>query len=329
MSSSTSSSEPRPTRIIDLKLLALLVLLLVVVEIGVRSQLVPRSKDLNRFRKYPDIAAALVREDAYRVAFIGNSATDHGVMVDQMTEELTARLGRPAAAQKFVADASKINTWHYMVKKLFWDAGASPDLLVVTFYERNLQDGNPMEVGRVAQYFTSPSDWPTIMTEDLTTIDQRTDFLLSSGWATYAFRNRIKDRALGAIVPDYKAFVTHNNEVARHHFGVGMGAVTEPAAPIGAGPATYAALDRFLALARSKGTKLCFIAYPTPPDGPGYVVADELRAKIEAAGQRFVDLHVTPELGPEDYEDDVHVTPEGAVVYTRMVADAVTGPCTR
>ncbi len=326
MSSSTSSSR---TRIIDPKLLALLVLLLVVVEMAVRTQLVPRSKDLNRFRHYPDMAAALVGEDAYRVAFIGNSATDHGVIVDPMSEELTRLLGKPAAAQKFVADASKINTWHFMVKKLFWDAGGAPDLLVVTFYERNLQDGNPMEVGRVAQYFTSPGDWPTILSEDLTTIDQRTDFMLSSGWASYAFRNRIKDRALSSIVPDYKDFTTHNNEVARHHYGVGMGASTKPAAPVGGEPATYRALTRFLELANAHGTKICFIAYPTPPDGPGYVVADELRARIEAAGQRFVDLSHTPELGPEDYEDDVHVTPDGAVIYTRLVAAAVTGPCVR
>lgn len=325
MSSSTSSS-----RIIDLKLLALLVLLLVVVELGVRTQLVPRSKDLNRFRKYPKVASALLHEPGYKVALIGNSATDHGIIVDQLTKDLTAELGAPAATQKFVADASKINTWHFMVKHLFWDEDAVPDLIVVTFYERNLQDGNPMEVGRVAQYFTSPSDWPTILTEDLTTIDQRLDFLFSTEWATYAFRNRIKDRALSSIVPDYKGFTSHNNEVARHHYGVGMGATSDAgpsAVPVGAGPATYKTLDRFLAMAKSHGTKVCFLAYPTPPDGPGYVVADALVEHIHAAGQVFVDLSHQPTLLASHYEDDVHVTPEGAVIYTSLVAKAIAGPC--
>ncbi len=322
MSSSTSSS-----RIIDWKLAVLLVLLLVVVELAVRTLLVPRSKDLRRFRTYPEVAAELVAEPGFQVAMIGNSATDHGIVVDQLTTDLTRELGTPAAARKLVADASKINTWHYMVKHLFWDANRAPDLIVVTFYERNLQDGNPMEIGRVAQHFTSYGDWPTVLTEDLTTIDERTSFLLSTEWATYAFRNRIKDRALSTIIPHYQDFTTHNNEVARHHYGVGMGAAPAPAVTVGAEPATYRALDRFLAMANARGTKLCFLAYPTPPDGPGYVVAPELTAKITAAGHRLVDLSRSPTLLPSHYEDDVHVTPDGAVIYTSLVARAIATQC--
>ncbi len=314
MSSSTSSSEGgRPLSRPALLFVAGALLLVAIMEVFTRRALVPRSKDLRRFRGYAERATELVQTPAYRIALVGNSATDRGVDSEALSRELGEATGRPVRAEKFVADASRINTWHFLMKSFFWDRNVEPDLVVVTYYEAELEDGNPIEIGRVAQYMTSLSDVPDVFSLDLPETDQRVEFLLSSVWATYAFRSRVRERTWEVVMPGYPEFVQQVNDTNRDHARRENRARNRK-------PITLRALDRFLALAKEHGTHLVFVAYPTAPTEKPYEPQPEEVAKIRAAGAELLDLRATPGLNAASYADDVHLTPEAAQVYTRYLA---------
>ena len=228
MRSSTSSSEAvvaAPAvravrvRLLDRRVWVGLALIFIALEIFTRSWLFSVSKDFRRFRSYPARAQALVAAPgAMRVAMIGNSATDRGVDGRVVESELGASTpGRPTRADLFVADQSRIDTWRFVFERYFAAPALHPDLVVVTFYENDLEDGNPVEIGRLAQFFTGIGDWPEVMTVNLHSLDDRVIFAASSVWATFAASDRIRERLLGALVPDFREHSERVNMVIYEH----------------------------------------------------------------------------------------------------------------
>jgi hypothetical protein len=286
---------------------------LVLLEIVSRVVLVDASRDLRRFRSYPQMARDLGRSPALRVALVGNSATDRGVDAGLLAARLTGSLGQPLQAGTFVADASRINDWYHILDHYFWRPGVPADLFVVTFYENDIEDGNAIEIGRMARFFTGPADWPSVFEVDLPAIGDRLEFLLASGWASFALRSRIRERALGLAVPRYQPFAVALNEANANHL--------RRRTTGRAGPAGYRALDRLLAAARAHASRLVFVAYPTPV---GYDIPGESARRIAGAGMTLIDLRgLAADLGPRRYADDVHLTPEGAALYSGRLADAL------
>lgn len=312
--SSTSSSEQRRRRP-----LALIVLLVTLAgtEFLARTVLVSASKDLRRFAAYPDRAATLVERPEPQLAFIGNSATDEGLDLP-LLEATMAAGGRAVRADEFVADASRINTWHFLLKHTFFDRGLAATAAVITFYEDDLLDGNRVEVGRLAQFFTSLEDWPSVFALDLPDLETRADFVLSSASAAVAVRGRVKERMLSVLVPDYKGFSRTVNAL-----NLRMQNEAAPAAS-SAAPAGTRALERLLAMARAHGARLVFVAYPLPSafTAPPYALDARMTALIEAAGHPLIDARNPRDfdLRPEHYVDDVHLGSEGALRFTRGLA---------
>jgi hypothetical protein len=294
---------------------------LVVLEIFSRTTLVRASKDLSRFERYPAEAKALEQVQARRIALIGNSATDRGVDLPTFDDVMTTYSRRPTDARKFVADASRINDWTFILERYFWRPGVSVDLAVVTFYENELEDGNRIEIGRLAQFFTTTRDWPTLFSIDLPTVGDKAEFLVASGWMTYAVSSRIRDRVL-TLVPAFRSFTQAVNGENLDHL-----ILHQPAPGSGPqAPRSYRALDRLLARAKEHGTRILFVAYPTAP-APGrapYVVPADTIARIQAAGMGYLDMRGrAPAIEPRHYDDDVHLNAEGAVLYARALAIAM------
>jgi hypothetical protein len=312
MSSSTSSSEPRPR--VAWKIGLCLLAVFVALEIVTRTLLVPRSRDLVRFAAYPERAEALVDQPGLRLAFLGNSATQRGLAPAQFVADLPDSVRRPVNVELFLADGSEINTWHYIAKEAFWRRDRRPDWMVVTFFGPFLEDSNPFEIGRLAQYFTRLEDWPELFALDLPTTGDRAEFLLSTTWATYAARDRIKNRVLGAFVPDYPTLAEELN--------AGQFRRQQKAEPP---PRTCRALARFLAAAQEHRTRVCFVAFPTRRIGSEAPepLNPEVVQLIRGAGMAFLDLREVPGLSAEHYKDDVHLTPAGAAIYTRHFAEAM------
>ncbi len=319
MSSSISSSEraeARPPRRLGAALVvaACVLATLLGLEVISRVVLVDASRDLHRFRGYAEAARDLGRAAAFRVALVGNSATDRGVDPELLASSLSGSLGQPLQAGKFVADASRINDWYHILNHYFWRPGVSADLFVVTFYENDIEDGNAIEIGRMARFFTDRADWPSVFDVDLPAAGDRIEFLVATGWASFALRSRIRERALGLAVPGYQPFAVALNEANASH-------LRRRAAPGPAAPSGYRALDRLLAAARAHGSRLVFVAYPTPVP---YDIPAESARRIAEAGMTLLDLRTfATDLQPRRYADDVHLTPEGASLYSRRLAEAL------
>ena len=322
MSSSTSSSDRAPwVPLLSRKVWLGLLVFLGALEIFTRVSLHDRSKDFRRFGGYPAKAAALVATaNAQRIAFIGNSATDRGVD-PRVVEAALARNGRPAAAAElFVADQSRIDTWRYIFERYFARPERNPDLVVVSFYENDLEDGNPIEIGRLAQFFTTIRDWPELFRVNLRTLDDRASFVISSFSATYAASDRIRERILPALVPGFRDHSERINEIIfQHEQQRRQRRVEAPTRP------RFAAVERLLDRAAERGVKLCFVAYPTLVAGgrSPYDLAPELLALLARRAIPLIDLRNVPGLGPEFYADEVHLTEAGRARYSAALGEAL------
>src|SRR5581483_2049864 len=154
-------------------------------------------------------------------------------------------------------------------------------------------------------------DWPEVFDVDLTGLSGRSEYVLSSFWATYATRDRLRTRTLRALVPGYEPYAEEAN--AQQYQRQQQGAAPRP---------TYRALARFLERARGHETKVCFVAFPmaNPKHPLGYDLDPEAVRLIRDAGMPLLDLRRVPGLLPEHYTDDIHLRPAGAAIYTRYLA---------
>lgn len=316
MPSSTSSSEverhaPEWSRGTAARIALVVVAVLLALEVVTRTKLFAMSKDFRHFQGFAEAATRLDRG----VALVGNSATRLGVDPAVVASRLGDAKGEAVDADVFTADASRINTWHYILESTFWRPGNKPRLVVLTYYEDDLADGNRIEIGRVAQFFTTPRDWPELFRVDLPTFGERTEFVVSSAWATYAARARIRERTL-RLIPGYERYAAAQNDVVFKHERPRAAARPE---------LTHVALHRLLRRAAEEGTRLCFVAYPTleAAEGNAYPIDTAGRAAIEAAGMKFIDLRHVDGLGPELYDDDVHLNEAGRALYSQVLADAL------
>jgi hypothetical protein len=269
------------------------------------------SKDLYRFNGYPAAAEKLLARPGLKVALVGNSATQAAVDVPVLERRLTRALRREVDADMFVADASCVETWLFMMNHYFYAASRRPDAYVVLYFGDNLKDGARTEVGRLAFYFTSRADWKEVFDLVLHSWSDRSEFVISSKVAVVAARNRIRDRLISWIVPGYKDFTYAENQINYDHESAGR--------PKAKG--AYRALQRFLTRAREHDARLIFVAFPTRA---GYdLEPDELRI-LGAAGVPVVDLHSVTGIKPDDYEDWVHMKESAAPAFTSRMADALT-----
>lgn len=294
-----------------LKLTFGILLFVCMVEIFTRVVLFRSSKDLRRFQTYPAKIQNLKNEKS-RVVLIGNSLTERGLNPDILKQELNTTVPGDFFVDMFVADASKINVWYYMVNQYFWKENLNPELFVISFYEGNLADGNSLELGRLAQFFTRREDWSEVFRFDIQDTGQQLEFGVSSVWATYAVRDRIRERVLGGLVPHFKDVTEEVNSVnVRMHR---RGKVDKPVAA-----RTYLTLKRLLERGKQKNNRFCFVAFPTISNGKRseYPIDPELVALIKAYGMEFIDMRHFPELDASYYADDIHLTPEGAAIYTK------------
>jgi hypothetical protein len=319
MSSSTSSSE-QTGRGRKLRIALVIAAVLVLIEWGTRATFMPGTDDLIRYRAFPERARGLAAARGTSIAFVGNSVTDR-IRLDDMRREWQSIAGAPLQADKFVAYYSNLTTWYWMTNQYFLKPGLEPDLVVVTYYEGNaLADSEIMDVGNLALFFTDGEDRASLFRYDLTTLEHRSTYLLSSVSEAFAARDRIRDRTLN-FIPGYRPYATAVNEVNFEHEK--RGKLGDPPRP-----RTFHTLERFLADAREAGVTVCFVAFPVrpgDPDGASYIIHPRGREMIANSGMIHLDLRDMPGLTADMYTDNVHLNARGAPIYTRQFVQALYG----
>jgi hypothetical protein len=317
MNSSTSSSKiPKSLRVLVVTLLVLLL-----VEGVTRTVLFRASKDINRFRTYPQRAKTLNAQADLRIALIGNSATQRGVDTELFSKTIGDVMGIPNYTDMLVADSSKVSTWRYILKRFFWDQNVKPDLIVINYYGRNLEDGMENDPGRLAQFFTTPQDWPDVFSAEITDFGGKASFIIASGWATFAVRERIREQLLGRLVPHYKEYAESSNNILAEYQQRTVPTTGTPVRRV----QEYRGLRAVLRAAQERGCRICFVAFPMLPPKNSSVYPLDARALslIRQAGMDFVDLRHLPSLPSSYYVDDIHLNEEGKAIYSRILAEAV------
>lgn len=293
---------------------AIVVAWFVVLEIAVRTLLVPASQDLREIRAYGQRAERLVQSDGLRLAVVGNSAARCGID----PERLRAAIDRRPAGTRvelFSPDGSGIVDWCCLLNRCFWEPGRAPDAAVICFFG-GLQD-HRSDSGRLVHYFATPADWLVLLRHGYHGAGERIDFVLSTFWTTYAVRARLRDRLLKLAVPDFEAYRTALNAAEFQQ-------EQRRTAPEQTGKKTYFFLQRLLADARAHRTRLIFVAFPGRPDALAarstYPIPEEVRGWIRAAGMGLLDLRRVDGLTADLYRDAVHLKPEGQRIFTQVLA---------
>ena len=298
------------------------IVLFAAVEVFTRVYLYPNSVDFSRFASYPERAEALAGSPGLRVAVIGNSATEKGLDMAVLRRELERLNVEPVTVDKFIADSSHVNEWYYMLKRYFFDPGNAPDVFVLTDYQDRFEDGARVDVGRLAQFFTGPEDWGQVFGEDLEDFEEQVEFGLSSAWATFAARDRLKARLLDVFVPDYEGYAQYQNEGVLRHNRLVAGDTGE--AP--RGRVTHDALERLTDSISANGAKAMFVAFPTRPTGPQppYRLRPSTIDAMRKGDATLVDLRRIAGLDRADYEDELHLASRrGRALYSRELARAL------
>lgn len=298
-----------------LRVALMLVAALILIEWGTRAALIPGTGTFDRFRAFPEQARALADSSAPSVAFIGNSVMDR-VQPDVMLNEWQALTGGPLVVHKFVVDGSNLTTWYWISAHVFWKENVKPDLLVVTYYEGNgLADSETIDVSKLALFFTDSEDRSSLFAYDLTTLEQRADYLLSLASEAFAARDLIRDRTL-SFMPGYRPFAVASNAL-NFEYAHRRSLADASTAP------TFNTLGRLLAAAREAQVPVCFVAFPSRPgsSGPtGYIIEPKALKMIAEAGMLHIDMREMDELTADMYKDNVHLNAQGAPIYTRRLA---------
>lgn len=311
MSLSTSSSSAGCFHWLALSLVAAFVML----DVLTRVVLFRVSKDFVRFEAYEKHADALVRHPGLKVAFVGNSATEEAIDPALLENLLYENGAVRSSVDLFLADGSEVTTWRAMVNRYFWKRSTPPDLIVITFFGNSLDDTENIELGRLAQFFTDVTDWPDLFRTDLRRSTQRIEFLIASAWATYAARDRIKQRILSLVVPDYRTFEPMLHDLNRRYEQASIKKEREEVV-------THRALESLLAQAREQRVKVLLVAFPMRESQ--YKVNPAILKIASSSGADFIDMRVLVELQPAHYRDDIHLNAAGKPIYTKRFAEIFT-----
>lgn len=266
------------------------------------------SIDLLHIRSIPRIARSLVESSGARVLFLGNSMTREGLDIERFSKA-AARLGHPAlSAAKVHPDDTTIAEWPYLFRHYFPN-GASPDALVVGFANTNLEDRRAAQPDRIGYFYSDLSDTPDLFENEFTSFGDRAAYLLSHASSAYANRERVSRRIFDLLVPGYRKAAAQFNEAI---------AAAEHARASAA--FSYRRLRVLIDLARTSRTDLILVAMPNRDP---YELELDLLDLLEAEKIPLIDGRNIPGLGPEMFRDNLHLTADGARLYTDWITRPV------
>lgn len=303
MNSSTSSFSS------EAKAILMTLLVLGLVDIGLRLAEAKLSLDVQHIRSFPVLARQLSAGPAPRVAFLGNSLTRYGVDASAWVTAME-RLETPKGAMtKLVPDDTTMPDWYYVALNNLIRPGHKPEVLVIGFSLKQLTDER-IEARRLGAYFCDFENVSELFAKDLNGFAPKVDFLLGRLCRVYGIRDEIQARVGDKVIPGYQEGVRQLNDIRRHR----------PAAKIDSGSRTnsYELLDRALLLCRSQGIKVVLVAMPIPSR---YEIDPVVVRKAQAAGAQLIDARELPTLTGEDFPDGYHMGTRAAEIYTKFVAE--------
>jgi hypothetical protein len=287
------------------------------IEIGVRYLLVERSTEFLTAARYQKAAALLAHREGFRMVVIGNSLVGHGVDPALLGESLGNIGGQAMALEVMHLPGSSLLTWQKMLDRFFWKSEQPPiDLFVVVYaMEDGLADGRPSihNLGRIATYYSGFEDWPELFRTGITSTSDRIWFGIASVWDMFSLSEGLSHRILGFLIPNYEAAQIRVHPAKR-----------SAQQPITTSPAekqwTYRTLERFLATAAERGSRVCIVAYPGQ-----YLIDPKILQIVQTHQANLIDMRSREQLKKEHFTDGFHMNERGRQIFTRALGVRLKG----
>jgi hypothetical protein len=282
------------------------VVVLLLCEVLVRRVSDRLSIDIAHIHELPAIAKRLRDSKPVRVLFLGNSLTRAGVDLEIIRQTVQPSMSNGLTAESIHPDDTTIGDWYYVYRSVLVDRQVAPELVVVGYVLRQLEDSSQLHMGRLGGYFAGWSGLHEAFRSDVFEVGDRIQYLLASVSSVFANQERIRERLLGFIVPYYGSSAQFFNRGLRRLNDQRDKKHTP----------SYTRLKRFIRLVRTNGTKLVFVAMPLPES---YPIPDLLRESIEAEGGLLLDMRKAG-LSVDAFPDRYHLSSSGAKSYSSALA---------
>jgi hypothetical protein len=299
MSSSTSSFKR------EVPVWIAVVLVLVALEIVFRAAGSRVSDNLARTERIPRQAKALAAsDDRPRILILGNSLTIRGIDKPALVREARIASEGEPEFEIVALFASELAEWYWIVDQQFASAENMPDVIVLNVDDDFVVDRAAIQARRLALYF-SPLSNPFVPTEDVTTFEQQSEFVLAKFSQAYS-----RAKNLGAVA--LSRFLPHG-EQGSEWTRVRIANRRKQDAGAEAPPASYDRLERLLKLANDSDVKVVCVLMP---HRERYDVAAEFHELAQAHDAQVVDARDIASVGPDDFADGRHLNEQGAAKFT-------------
>ncbi len=298
----------------ELRVVAAVMGILLLCEVGMRLVETRLSKDTAHLREFPSIAQELVTNESTgpRVLFLGNSLTRHGVDLPTFESAIESIGVNDAFVTAAHPDNTALADWYYLFKSHFADSQSAPDLVIIGFEGGHLRDAPSRHPGRLARYYTGWQGAGEVLQRDYNHFGDRVDYLLSTVSSLYANRDRVNRRTLYTLIPGYPETAQKINEaiVAKNQHVV---------EPTGNEESSYTCnrLRDFVAHARSSGTHVVLVAMPVPYE---YGFDPELLKAVDKLEIQLVDCREVEGITDDLFPDGLHMNEIAAKIYTEELA---------
>ena len=237
---------------------------------------------------------------------IGNSLVGHGIDMDELRRDLPTGW----RAHDFWIYNTNYDDWYFGLRRLFAD-GSRPDVVAVVFAAMHW-NATGIRGDYSAQYLFSTGDIPEVQSQ--LDLDKTTtvSLLFSRFSKAYAIRGEVRKVLLNQLLPDLPRM-----------YGLFK---PGPTRQFSERQFVDVATRRMLAykeLASRYGVALIVVVPPIPRPGEEHHAA--LRAAAAKAGVQIAIPLAGANVPPSDFSDDLHLTPQGATLFTSALAQ-VLGP---
>jgi hypothetical protein len=235
---------------------------------------------------------------------VGNSLVGHGIDMDELRRDLPTDW----KAHEFWIYNTNYDDWYFGLRRLFAD-GSRPDVVAIVFAAIHW-NATGTRGDYSAQYLFSTGDIPKVQSQ--LDLDRTTtaSLLFSRFSKAYAIRSEVRKVLLNQLLPDLpRMYGLFKPGPTRH---------------ISERQLVDVATRRMLAykeLASRYGTSLVVVVPPLPPPREEHHAA--LREAAERAGVHIAIPLSGEDIPSSDFSDDVHLTPQGATLFTSALAQVL------
>jgi hypothetical protein len=264
--------------------------------------------DFRHIRQIPDLARQLREAEGKKILFLGNSMMRLGIDQDLMSQLMDK--SRTGVSSVYVyPDGAGAYEWSHIYGHWFAGTQAKPDMLIIGFAENHLADQYHQRVERVAHFYSGPKDLASVIASETLRGEEKTTFVLSHLFSSYANREWLTDSLFNRIVPDYAEYRDRLKGKRIH---------TEKQN----GKARHTHFNRLLAYAREQGTEVILVAMPRPAE---YSITLDMDALDKIQPVQLVDCRRVPGISTEHFMDPFHLNTAGAKIFTRHLHEQFLG----